>query len=166
MTLFYQKFNMYLCSASMYRADSGFAPSQWETALLCNAISHWLGASLQSALMYVVLTRHLPVNFVSGIAPALYMVNTDVADGDAGQIRSSLCMQMAPIDIVMGFQTGFATIWLLWLDGHSGSGTMSMTIFVENSNLVATMSGCYSGFGYLITTKIYLHQHSTSVMAI
>ena len=33
-----------------HRADSRFAPSQWETALLCNDISHWLGASLESAL--------------------------------------------------------------------------------------------------------------------
>ena len=31
------------------RADSRFAPSQWETALLCNNVSHWLGASLESA---------------------------------------------------------------------------------------------------------------------
>ena len=35
----------------MTRADSRFAPSQWETALLCNDISHWLGASLESAWM-------------------------------------------------------------------------------------------------------------------
>ena len=28
----------------LYRADSRFAPSQWETALLCNDVSHWLGA--------------------------------------------------------------------------------------------------------------------------
>ena len=34
----------------MCRADSRFAPSQWETALLCNDVSHWLGASLESAL--------------------------------------------------------------------------------------------------------------------
>ena len=33
-----------------YRADSRFAPSQWETALHCNNVSHWLGASLESAL--------------------------------------------------------------------------------------------------------------------
>ena len=33
-----------------YRADSSFAPSQWEMALLCNNISHWLGASLESSL--------------------------------------------------------------------------------------------------------------------
>ena len=30
--------------------DSRFAPSQWETALLCNDVSHWLGASLESVL--------------------------------------------------------------------------------------------------------------------
>ena len=33
-----------------FRADSRFAPSQWETVLLCNNVSHWLGASLESAL--------------------------------------------------------------------------------------------------------------------
>ena len=33
------------------RADSRFASSQWETALLCNDVSHWLGASLESALI-------------------------------------------------------------------------------------------------------------------
>ena len=27
--------------------DSGFAPSQWETALLCNDVSHWLGANMK-----------------------------------------------------------------------------------------------------------------------
>ena len=32
------------------RADSRFAPSQWETVLLCNDLSDWLGASLESAL--------------------------------------------------------------------------------------------------------------------
>ena len=36
----------------IYRADSRFAPSQWETALLCNDVSHWLGPSLKSALIY------------------------------------------------------------------------------------------------------------------
>ena len=33
-----------------YRADSRFAPSQWETLLQSNAVSHWLGANLKSAL--------------------------------------------------------------------------------------------------------------------
>ena len=32
------------------RADSRFVPSQWETPLQSNAVSHWLGANLESAL--------------------------------------------------------------------------------------------------------------------
>ena len=35
----------------IHRADFRFLPSQWETALLCNAVPHWLGASLESALI-------------------------------------------------------------------------------------------------------------------
>ena len=31
-------------------ADSRLAPSQWETSLQSNTVSHWLGANLQSAL--------------------------------------------------------------------------------------------------------------------
>ena len=31
-----------------FRADSRFSPSQWETALFCNDISHWLDPSLES----------------------------------------------------------------------------------------------------------------------
>ena len=30
-----------------HNADSRFAPSRWETVLLCNAVSHWLGANLE-----------------------------------------------------------------------------------------------------------------------
>ena len=37
------------CGICIYRAHSRFAPSQWETVLLCNDVSHWLGASLESA---------------------------------------------------------------------------------------------------------------------
>ena len=32
------------------RADSRFAPSQWETSLQSNTISHWLGTSLEPPL--------------------------------------------------------------------------------------------------------------------
>ena len=32
-----------------YRADSRFASCQWETTLQSNAVSHWLGANLESA---------------------------------------------------------------------------------------------------------------------
>ena len=47
-------------SQHLPRADSGFAPSQWETALLCNDVSHWLGANLQSTLLtFSVSTQSL-----------------------------------------------------------------------------------------------------------
>ena len=39
-----------LCLYYMHRADSRFTPSQWETGLLCNTVSHWLGESLESTL--------------------------------------------------------------------------------------------------------------------
>ena len=37
--------------AIIRKTDSRFASSQWETVLLCNDVSHWLGASLESALI-------------------------------------------------------------------------------------------------------------------
>ena len=36
----------------LYRADSRLASCQWETSLQSNAVSHWLGANLESALLY------------------------------------------------------------------------------------------------------------------
>ena len=39
--------------------DSRLAPNQWETSLQCNAISHWLGANLESALSQVTLSKWL-----------------------------------------------------------------------------------------------------------
>ena len=38
-------------SGTCSRADSRFAPSQWDTSLQSNAVSHWLGANLESALL-------------------------------------------------------------------------------------------------------------------
>ena len=37
----------------IFRADSRFAPSQWEASLQNNAASHWLGANLESALVLI-----------------------------------------------------------------------------------------------------------------
>ena len=34
------------------RVDSWFAASEWETALLCNNVTHWPGESLESALWH------------------------------------------------------------------------------------------------------------------
>ena len=37
-------------NSSVSKTDSRLAPSQWETSLQSNAVSHWLGANLESAL--------------------------------------------------------------------------------------------------------------------
>ena len=37
----------------IFRTDSRFAPSQWEMSLQSNAVSHWLGANLKSALIFL-----------------------------------------------------------------------------------------------------------------
>ena len=35
-----------------FRADFRLAPKHWETSLQCNAVSHWFGANLESALRF------------------------------------------------------------------------------------------------------------------
>ena len=40
-----------MVTLSCLRADSMLAPSQWETSLQSNTVTHWLGTNLESALM-------------------------------------------------------------------------------------------------------------------
>ena len=44
-----------------YRADSRLSPSLWETSLQCNAVSHWLSTSLESALWFI------PCFYINGL---------------------------------------------------------------------------------------------------
>ena len=51
----YREINLFIPSLYWWiicniRADSRFAPSKWETSLQSNAVSHWLGANLESTL--------------------------------------------------------------------------------------------------------------------
>ena len=41
------------CNKGVLRTDSTLAPSQWETSLQSNGVSHWLGTNLESALCTV-----------------------------------------------------------------------------------------------------------------
>ena len=57
-----------------HRADSRSAPSQWETSLQSNAVSHWLGANLESALTLCNDVSHwLGANLESAQTPYLLM---------------------------------------------------------------------------------------------
>ena len=50
-------FSSYVAAIFQSRAVSRFAPSQWETALLCNDVSHWLCTRLESALPCIAMTQ-------------------------------------------------------------------------------------------------------------
>ena len=63
------------------RADSRFASSQWETALLCNDVSHWLDANLESALSEI--KEHIS-DFVYLIYYP-HLTSTDSTSGIYGQ---------------------------------------------------------------------------------
>ena len=46
-------------ACDIYRADFRLAPSQWETALQSNAVSHWLDANLESTLFPCLPSSHI-----------------------------------------------------------------------------------------------------------
>ena len=48
----------------IFRVDSRFAPSQWETSLRSNAVSHWLGANLESGLYMMWSAQPIIASFV------------------------------------------------------------------------------------------------------
>ena len=70
----------------IYRTDPRFAPSQWETVLLCNDVSHWLGASLESILNLCVMSRLQPVNKHTWHPVALSESCLLVCDGEKGKV--------------------------------------------------------------------------------
>ena len=60
--------------ADNYRADCSFAPSQWETALLRNSVSHWLGENLESALRYYAISDKRSQNYMTANVSASWVV--------------------------------------------------------------------------------------------
>ena len=95
--------------ASYTKADSRFAPSQWETVLLCNDVSHWLGASLDAApiksqkglISYYLRPRpgdilSFPINKTSMMGPipsALEPIRI-MTHGPQGPIRKSIILNL------------------------------------------------------------------------
>ena len=69
-----------------------FAPSQWETSLQSNAISHWLGANLQSALNIPTLQLMCKVMLRVSVTAILQIVCTSTISIKA---KCSLCVWMS-----------------------------------------------------------------------
>ena len=68
----------------IYRHDSRNMPSQWETPLQSNAIPHWLGANLESALIYVIKETSL---LESSLLPVSDHVNNMMTSSNGNIFR-------------------------------------------------------------------------------
>ena len=64
-----------------YRGDIRFAPSQWETSLQSNAVSHWLGADLESVLTMYSGASVTPCSFQCSVPMSTLHVLTQ-KEGD------------------------------------------------------------------------------------
>ena len=60
---------------NIIRADSRFAPSQWDKALLYNDVSHWLGANLESAQIVLKMKKKLKLCSDHKLAKTCYGVS-------------------------------------------------------------------------------------------
>ena len=56
-------------------ADSSLAPSQWEMSLQSNAVSHWLGTNLESALQLYLCTVYKVLYHPGSSAGACLTIN-------------------------------------------------------------------------------------------
>ena len=56
-------------SKHIYRANSRFVSSQWETSLQSNTVSHWLGANQESALSHIMVVTLLTVKLNTRYGP-------------------------------------------------------------------------------------------------
>ena len=75
----------------LLRADFRLAPSQWETSLQSNAVSHWLGANLKSALLLISGLTNGPTLVISSTALSVIHV-----------LFCSLVSMMSPEDSWVG----------------------------------------------------------------
>ena len=77
----------------MRRADSRLMPSQWETLLQSNAVSHWLGANLRSALytykdgLYIEMGPSSHCYMLPLFAAVLHKKATDLLHGIASTLQ-------------------------------------------------------------------------------
>ena len=87
-----------------FRAESKFAPSQWETMLLCYDVSHWLGANLESAQGLIQFFIHFKAYRV--IADSGTQPDSEKKDG---QTQRPWCCSTEPEKAKIGINR----IWVL-----------------------------------------------------
>ena len=125
-----------------FRVDSRFAPSQWETALLCNDVSHWLGANLESTLVrwfflifYSTILYAIPQwrYDMETLSPLLALCegNTLVtSDPHKGQVMRSFHVLFA-VGLINLLNISGITVTTMDCQGLKGRFIESQTIFNE-----------------------------------
>ena len=137
-----------LVTRSDYMADSRFAPSQWETALFCNDVSHCLGASLESALgLYSQFSSTVPLQHCHFFFPKYSLLHGVFL----GELKSNLASTVVVVAIC-----NIAFYWAV-LYRHS---VLLQSLFAATSikwTCVDFRSMCVFIFTY--RKNIYLHNH-------
>ena len=92
----------------VYRADSRLALSQWETSLQSNAVVYWLGANLESALVYIAISQRTGVLIKHVLHPEIYFSAGNGLDshhrGPVGHCYS-LCISVISCIANCGYET-------------------------------------------------------------
>ena len=132
--------NVNLVYETDFRADSRLAPSQWETALLCNDISHWLGASLGSALdLYQTFSMDAPFQSTNildllGDSPAPAQTNAAPPKSSGGDLLDLL----GSLDVSSG--SGRSCDWSQPMTGR----VTSVLAYQQSASVLSRASGLRS----------------------
>ena len=101
---------------------SRFVPSQWETALLCNDVFHWLGVSLESALNCQSVSENM-----KGHRSTAFLM----ADHCSSQIPSGCCnlSHFTNMDSRHGYVMIFIVKWVMKLIVHAHTSAVQPVKF-------------------------------------
>ena len=133
-------------TADRSRADSRFVPSQWETALLYKDVSHWLGASLESA------RRSMIINLESWICNLLRFTKELLCYDDSRM--DMVCHSMNHLQGILCITT-IVGCFISWIVSRNSSSTRHSR-YVRNAQIVAKihtidrLQGCQVVRNFLI----------------
>ena len=115
---------------NQHRADSRFAPSQWEMALLCNTISHWLGVTLELALQHITV--------------GCFQITTNIS---MKCVFDSFIGNESILDLIISLCNQTPSHYLIFCWPTSGTWLSNQTLLKETMQL--THCGLVTPYGYM-----------------
>ena len=150
--------------ANRCRADSRLVPSQWETSLLSNAVSHWLGANLESANRWQTTSQwetSLQSNTVS------HWLDANLESANRWHTSAIICLKrlqylephrsVSPGSAQYARLSGLNRSWYLWCDTHDTMMWNPLPILLIGFHKKRKEKGCFlslftfSGNGMVLT---------------